>query len=266
MEHPQGVLLQSVTELSLAAHAGEASVIRLCRELGFKGFQDFKLALAADLAVTPQEDGDPVSAHGILARSAQLAHGAVTDTLKVLDPQALERAAEALSGASQVLVTGQGASGVTAQDYAYKLLRLGLNVTTTADPHLAAMLAATLPADGAVIGITRSGSTIDTVHVLRIACERHLHTIAVTQRPLSPVTALAGVVLHSARPEGPLAGGSVASKISEMRCWRRSSRSSRRAGRAPRTPSRARRRSRREELLSCAHETLYWQLRFLNVA
>ena len=37
---PQEVIYQSVTELAELAEVGEASVIRLCRDLGFKGFQD----------------------------------------------------------------------------------------------------------------------------------------------------------------------------------------------------------------------------------
>lgn len=51
---PHEVIYQSVTELAEVAEVGEASVIRLCRDLGFKGFQDFKLALAADVAISPE--------------------------------------------------------------------------------------------------------------------------------------------------------------------------------------------------------------------
>ncbi len=51
---PHEVIYQSVTELAEGAEVSEASVIRLCRDLGFKGVQDLKLALAADVAISPE--------------------------------------------------------------------------------------------------------------------------------------------------------------------------------------------------------------------
>ena len=51
VENPEKVVYQSLAELSDYAKAGQASIVRLCRELGFEGFTEFKLALSADLAL-----------------------------------------------------------------------------------------------------------------------------------------------------------------------------------------------------------------------
>ncbi len=212
---PHEVIYQSVTELAEGAEVGEASVIRLCRDLGFKGFQDFKLALAADLArVTDRGTGAPSGA-GVLERVTEAALRAVSETSAML-AGTLEPALTALEGARTLLIYGAGASGISAQDYGYKLLRLGYSVGVHTDAHLAAMAAATLPAEAVVIALTRSGSTLDTVKVLELARTRGVNTLLVTERVKSPATAVADVVLYTSSSESPLTGGSISSKIGQL--------------------------------------------------
>ncbi len=209
---PQGVIYQSVTELAESAGVGEASVIRLCRDLGFKGFQDFKLALAADVALTPTA---PPTHTNTLQRVTDAALRAVSETSAML-AGTLEPALELLATTRTLLVYGAAASGVTAQDYGYKFVRLGYNVTVHTDAHLAAMTAATLPETAVVLALTRSGSTLDTVRVLELARARGLTTLLVTERAKSPATALADTVLTTASSESPLTGGSIASKMGQL--------------------------------------------------
>ncbi len=209
---PQGVIYQSVTELAESAGVGEASVIRLCRDLGFKGFQDFKLALAADVALTPTA---PPTHTDTLQRVTDAALRAVSETSAML-AGTLEPALELLATTRTLLVYGAAASGVTAQDYGYKFVRLGYNVTVHTDAHLAAMTAATLPETAVVLALTRSGSTLDTVRVLELARARGLTTLLVTERAKSPATALTDTVLTTASSESPLTGGSIASKMGQL--------------------------------------------------
>ena len=218
---PKEVVYQSVTELAEGAGVGEASVIRLCRDLGFKGFQDFKLALAADLAVRPQgENGngnaDDTDLESVLDRVTREAQGALGETRAMLGGAGLEPILSALLRTDQLLIFGAGASGVTAQDFAYKFLRLGYRVLAPADAHLAAMTAATLPKEAVVIGISRSGSTLDTVRVLDLANAAGTTTVVVTQRPRSPAANAAKHALYTAHPESPLTGGSISSKMGQL--------------------------------------------------
>lgn len=217
LEHAGEVVYQTVTELAEASGTGVATVMRLCRDLGFGGFQEFKLALAADLASTQGPvDAPSGTPESLIAHAARACSRVLEDTSKVLDPRELERALDALAAAPCILLTGQGASGVTALDFAYKLLRLGLNAVALPDPHLAAMRAAVLPPGSVAVGITRSGSTIDTVQVLRQAQERGAFVVAITHRARSPVTEYADCTLHTASPEDPLGGGAVASKVGQL--------------------------------------------------
>ncbi|TIV24931.1 MAG: MurR/RpiR family transcriptional regulator, partial [Mesorhizobium sp.] len=50
LAQPDATLRQSITELAETSGSSEASVMRFCRDQGFSGFQDFKQALAKELA------------------------------------------------------------------------------------------------------------------------------------------------------------------------------------------------------------------------
>ena len=50
MAYPDAVSNSSLSELAAQFAVGEATFVRFCRTLGFKGFSDFKLAYSIDMA------------------------------------------------------------------------------------------------------------------------------------------------------------------------------------------------------------------------
>ncbi|MCV5198446.1 RpiR family transcriptional regulator, partial [Escherichia coli] len=76
----------------------EASVTRLCRTLGCKGYNEFKMALALDLRQVQfvEHGGDEID--NVVNESVQ----ATQDTAKLLDRALLEAAALALHQAQSV--------------------------------------------------------------------------------------------------------------------------------------------------------------------
>ena len=213
------VLYQTIIELAESCRVSEASIIRLCRELGFKGFQEFKLALATDLAVRPvavPSTSAPATTIEIADHVVREAQQVLIDTREMLDVAALDAVVDALATARRIHVFGVGASGATARDFVYKFVRLGLAAATHDDPHMAAMTASTLTPDDVVFGISRSGTTKDVVHVIEVAKERGARTIALTHRAKSAIAFAADLVLTVPAPESPLSGGAISSKIGQL--------------------------------------------------
>lgn len=213
------LLYQTVVEVAEESGTSEASVIRFCRDLGFSGFQHFKLALASDLAASPvglSPQENPKTIEEALEYVAHHARQALDDTCQLLDLKSVNAAVGLLLKARRVDLYGVGASGVTAQDFAYKLLRLGYSVYSYTDPHLAAMSAATLDKNSLAIAVTRSGTTIDTVKALEVARRSGAKTLAITQRLKSPITRVADVTIIIPIAENPLTGGSVTAKMGQL--------------------------------------------------
>lgn len=204
VQNADDIVHQTITELAGNARVSEATITRLCRKLNFAGFHAFKLALAAD--VIGREPVPPLGT-GLVAQAARLVHytcQTLEDTMNLLEPAVVEQVADHLVRAPRVELIGQGNSGLMAQFFAHRLMRLGITAIAHTDPHLAAVSISTLPPGGVVIGLSSSGSTIDTVQHLRLAQSRQLYTVAVTHRASSPVTRHADAILFTSAQEVPL--------------------------------------------------------------
>ncbi len=218
--NPENAVYYSVTDLAQKANVGETSVIRFCRKLGFRGFQDFKLSLAQDL-VTPSQQ-----VYGQIDESDDIATicGKMTshntqileDTRTLLSSDSLEKAAMAMVSARKLHFFGVGSSGFTASDAKYRFMRLGFHTECATDSHIIAMNCALTSPGDVVVGISSSGSTKDLVDAMRIAKKNGAFIICLTSHARSPITMYADVILLTAIRENPLQGGAFSSKIAQL--------------------------------------------------
>jgi RpiR family transcriptional regulator, carbohydrate utilization regulator len=211
---PEQLLALTITELAEQSGGSESAVIRLCRELGFDGFQDFKLALATEMAEAQNRNASAEA--DFVTQLAENGATALSDTARLLDRKAVSEAVEMLLAARAIHLYGAGASGITCGYLAYKLVRLGLIAHHHVDAHLSAMASATAGPEAVFVIVSSTGSTIDAVTLAEGARKRGARIVVITNRAKSPLVSLASVALMAASPETPLTGGAYASKISQL--------------------------------------------------
>ncbi len=220
LEHAQEVIYYSVTELAEKADIGETTVLRLCRKLKYKGFQDFKLSLAQDLVRTsdqPQDDPTMQDNPNMLKHSLITAHvQALEQTRELLDTSQIESAVELILTADSLHFFGVGSSGLTAAQAAHSFARIGKHSYSKQDAHFQAVQAALMNERSVAIGISISGSTKDTIENLQIAKQTGARIIAVTSNARSPITKLADYSLLMVAKESPLQGSSMTAKIAQL--------------------------------------------------
>ena len=212
LSDPAKVVYLTITELARESDTSEASVTRLCRALGCKGYNEFKMALALDLqqGLPVEHSGDEID--NVVNESVQ----ALQDTAKLLDRTLLESAALALHQAQSVQIYGVAASAILGEYLHYKLLRLGKPAQLFSDMHRAAMNATTLNKDTLVVAISSSGSTRDLLHVVKLARKQGVRVLALSNTPRSPLASLSDIQLVAAKPEGPLSAGALNAKVGVM--------------------------------------------------
>jgi DNA-binding MurR/RpiR family transcriptional regulator len=212
LNDPARVLYLTITELARESHTSEASVTRLCRTLGCKGYNEFKMALALDIqqGQPARQAGDEID--NVVDESVQ----ALQDTARLLDRTLLEKAALALHQAQSVQIYGVAASAILGEYLHYKLLRLGKPAQLFSDMHRAAMNATTLSQVTLVVAISSSGSTRDLLHVVKLARKRGVKVLALSNTPRSPLASLSDMQLVAAKPEGPLSAGALNAKVGVM--------------------------------------------------
>lgn len=220
MSDMKEAVYSSVTDLAEKSGVGETTVIRFCRKLGYRGYQEFKLAVAQNLASPDEHVHGKIEDHDnleVVARkiTTQNTH-ALENTLNLLQGQGLEKAVDKIINANRLYFFGIGSSGITALDATHRFMRFGYNVNHSSDSHVMAMNAALVSDKDVVLGVSTSGSTKDVVDAIRIAKENNAFVICITNHARSPITHYADIILLAASKESPLQGGAFASKIAQL--------------------------------------------------
>lgn len=220
LSQPSEVVGMSVTELADATAVSEGSVINFCRGIGLSGFQQMKLSLAQELVQPVQfihEDlarGDDVDT--IRRKVFHSGIQALRDTISVLEPEALTNAMQILRAAKRIEIYGIGSSAPIAEDAYYRMLRIGLDARVVVDSHIQAISASRCTPDVAVLTISHSGATHETVAATRLAHEAGARTIVITNFARSPIQSFADVVLFTMARETKFRTEAMASRIAQL--------------------------------------------------
>lgn len=220
LENPRDAIGQSIIELAQISGASESTISRLAQRLGYKGFQEFKLALATETVTEVEQihsavhDGDDDSTIIRKVISANLR--AIEETMDRLDPGEYRRVIQALVNANRVFVFGAGASGATGVDAYNKFLRIGLPVTIVTDTHFQAMSATLCGPGDVIVTFSLSGRTADLVNAMSTARSLGATTITVTNHYRSPITRHADMVLYAASRRDAYHSESMDSRIAQL--------------------------------------------------
>lgn len=220
LDHAGDVVHMSVTEVAERSTASEGSVVALCQQIGARGFQQLKLAIARDLVQPVQfihedltRDDDTATVLDKIFRSNLQA---LQDTLKVLDPAAMARAVAIIRDAERVEVYGIGSAAPIAEDAHYRLLRIGVSSKVVVDSHVQAISASLTGSRVATLTISHSGSTHETVAATRLAREAGARTIVITNYGKSPIQSHAEVVLSTMAKETRFRTEAMTSRIAQL--------------------------------------------------
>ena len=220
LAQPSEVVGMSVTELSDATNVSDGSIINFCRAIGLSGFQQMKLSLAQEL-VQPvqfiQEDlarDDDVDT--IRRKIFHSGIQALRDTMSVLEPEALTSAMTILRAAKRIEIYGIGSSAPIAEDAYYRMLRIGLDARVVVDSHIQAISASRCTPEVAVLTISHSGATHETVVATRLAHEAGAKTVVITNYARSPIQSFADVVLFTMARETKFRTEAMASRIAQL--------------------------------------------------
>ncbi|ACL32087.1 MurR/RpiR family transcriptional regulator [Glaesserella parasuis] len=214
----------SLSKVANQLDVGEATFIRFCRTLGFKGYTDFKLDLAIELATQQKESSTLLDTYvaetdtpkEIAIKLQNTLNNVIAETVNLLDYAELEKVVEELRKADRIFLFGVGSSGLTAEDAQHKLMRIGLHAAAVTNNHFMYMQAALLKKGDIVIGISHSGYSEETTKALKISRDNGAKTVAITHNLRSPITKEADYVLINGNRQGHMQGDSIGTKMTQL--------------------------------------------------
>lgn len=217
LNNPADVVHMTISELAEAARSAEATIFRLCRKLGFPGFQGLKIALAGDIfspmeSVSREVDVDD-SAELFSAKIFGNINEGLQDTLKLLDYSALENAIQTLTAARRIDAYGSGGSAIIAADIEHRFLRFGIPVRFYADSHMQISSAALLRPGDVVIAVSHTGASREILEAVRIAKQSGATIIAITSYIRSPLSQQSDIALFGMAREINYRSDAMASRL-----------------------------------------------------
>ena len=213
--------------LSEESGASQAAWVRFCKMIGYSGLKDLKRdyilnvrgQVKSDLKEMEQTYTDIQGyekIEDIIANVSYLNQKSIEDTRLILDANALQAAADAISQAKRVAILGMGASALVAQDAAYKFLRIGVNSLASLDFHMQLTSTSLLDSEDIVIIISSSGRTKEMVECLDIAKSRGCKTICITKYGKNPISNMSDIVLSLSAAEIEKRSGAMGSRIAQL--------------------------------------------------
>ena len=198
LKAPENTVRINVSELAELSGASDATVIRLCKHLGYKGFYQMKLKLAHDLGRDQLFSGsiqpnDPDNGDDVLKEVA-------TNLMYIKenhDKNVVMKCAEAIQKSDMVHLVAAGNSIPTCVDFAFRLCRVGVRASSSymSEQHLNNINLGSKK--DIVIGISHSGSSKHVIQAFELAKKRNMKTIAITDLLRSPLASNADYTIST---------------------------------------------------------------------
>jgi DNA-binding MurR/RpiR family transcriptional regulator len=192
---PEVVVESTAQEMADRIGVGRSTVVRACQSIGYRGYPQLRVALAAELAHRddPQDFGS--SALGRVRADIAALAAALPQITAVLDEATVERAVDVLVGARRLLVLANGLSAPLATDMAMRLTAVGRTADFVADSIGQQIAARGLTGPDVCVVLSGSGANEASLKVARAARAGGATVVAVTSFRGSPLADLADVAL-----------------------------------------------------------------------
>jgi len=212
----------SATIIDAAERAGcsEATIVRLARRLGYRGYPELKANLIEGQKQKHVDlygdinDGD--SCEIVVSKVFKASIQALNDTLNTIDMNEYERAVNAICKANKIAFCGVGDAAAVAQSGYHKFIRLGFNALVSPDPDVQLIAASHLSNNDVLIVISHSGRTKSVLETVKYARILGVKIISITNYPFSPLTKNSDIVLITATFAEHMKGEIICKRVTEL--------------------------------------------------
>lgn len=225
LKNSKKVLEMTVYDVANNSYTSPATVVRLCKKLDVKGFNQFKIKLATEihgftnmeldmLEVTNVSLNDtPVM---IIDKITTIERQSIEETRMLLDEKDLMKAVDHLHNATIIDFFGVGASNIVAFDATYKFMRIGKNVACYQLYDRQYVQAVNADSTHVAVIFSYSGETKEMVEVLNELQKHGCYVITVTCSSANTLSKLADTSIYVSSKEAVLRSGAMASRITQL--------------------------------------------------
>lgn len=219
LEHPNEVTNMSVTELSEKSSASEATIMRLSKKAGYKGFYHFKISLTKDIGNKTESpeleinlENYELSIHNIFLSKIE----EIKRCDELIDSGMVKKSLDLIKNCDTLYIFAAGNTNPLAVYTAYQFNQCGIKTIVNVSPEMQINSAFRMTEKDACLFISNSGSTNMILDIALIAKEKHVPSIAITSYSKSPLVKLVDFVLLSFTSEKILFEAISSTRMSHM--------------------------------------------------
>ena len=184
--NPESVLRKTIKEIAKETYTSPATIVRLCKKLGCKGYKDFQSTLAYEVAlfresrdIAFQKITQKDTVEDIIYKVTKKNIESLETTRKLLEPKTITSCVKLLETSRTVSLFGLGTSLLVARDLYLKLLRADVICNLCDDWHAQFLTARNLRAGDVAIVISYSGLTEEMLQCAKEAKANGAKVIAI---------------------------------------------------------------------------------------
>jgi RpiR family carbohydrate utilization transcriptional regulator len=149
LSNESDIVWYSVASLAEKTNTSEAAIIRTCKKLGYKGFQDLKISIALSLLhpLSEKERKQEIKTNGdksetkMINKLYEMHVKCIKKVYSEIDFKEMKKIADVIMESKSIYLFAVGATKAVAADVNHKLLRLGKNTFLSCDNREQDMIA-----------------------------------------------------------------------------------------------------------------------------
>lgn len=220
VKNPDDLVNKTIANLADETGVSQATIFKLVKKLGFKGFQDFKISIAtnssndSDPALIAYNDVTPEdTSYEIAVKVINSNILALQNLPPQLDQEKLDHTLARIYQSKFLHFFGIGGSSVIAYDAYQKFTRTEYRCDYISDYHLQLMTATKFTKDDTAFVFSHSGQSLETLKLAKIIAKTDATLIFLTGNPYSEIVSLADETLTVYSEESKYRTESLTSRI-----------------------------------------------------
>lgn len=179
----------TINSLAYAIKTSAATITRFSNKLNYDNFQDLKFNLQQEMTDRVIENSP------LIQRIHKYHQDIIQQTGEFISDEKIQSFVNQINRSSQIIYAGLGSSGLSATEFYYRMMRMGLKGSVSTDAHQMKIFASLLTASDTFVAISNSGETTELIAAAEIAHERGAYVVVITNYEGSLLTQCADLVL-----------------------------------------------------------------------
>jgi RpiR family carbohydrate utilization transcriptional regulator len=184
LTEPDSVIYMTVSDLARRAGTAESTVVRCSRKLGYTGYHDLKIHLARETGIAGSEvstviptDAEP---YDVLRAVLAIETEVINDIISSVPQDVFESAVRVLVTARRILLLGFGSSMTVCLEAQERFASIGLEASAPTSANMKLLACSLRDRDDAVICVSHTGATRETIKYAQLARRRGATVVALT--------------------------------------------------------------------------------------